>query len=233
MLASFSVRIALCVLLIGCGTPPVPEKPHAIALPSSDEDCGAEPYQAHAAWEGGKPALPVPPALPDTPKKMGDAYTVYGAIHELHMNPNALAKDVTIVGVIVDSNVTRAPKCALHKTGKADPPGCVTEIPTFRIADKAGDAISIPVMGWASNFPNVFEAYTASRKAKPTPWDDELWAVRVPIPLPAPGAKVKVTGRYGFAFTKSSTGVSTEPRTGIMTLTGIDLLEPSPTPISL
>lgn len=221
----------VCLLMIACGQPAQPNSgatATVIPLPKTDEDCGVDRYELHAAWDGGKPVLPVPPTLSNAPIKLGDAYTIYGAMHELQMNPSVFAKDVTIVGVIVDSNVTRAPKCALHKTGKADPEKCVTEVPTFRIADTAGDKISIPVMGWASNFANVYDAYHSTK-----PWDDMLWAVRVPVPLPAVGARVRVTGRYAVSFTKSSSGMASEPRTGILTYASIDVLEPSPTPIKL
>lgn len=216
--------------LFSCGGPAPPAQPAPVAtraLPAPEVDCGIDPYVAHPAWSGPKPVLPAPPVLSGAPKKAGDAYTVFGAINQLHMDPAPLAKDIVIVGVIVDTNLVRAPACALHRTGKADPAGCVTEIPAFRIADGAGEKQSIAVMGWASNFSNVFEASVTQ------PWVDTNWAVRVPAPLPAVGAKVKVTGRYGMSFTKSSTGISTDPRNGIMTFGAIEVLEPAPQPVKL
>jgi hypothetical protein len=59
---------------------------------------------------------------------------------------------------------------------------------------------------------------------------DELWAVDVPYPLPSVGAKVKVTGRYGTVFAKSSAGLVTDPSNGIMTYGSIETLEPPTEP---
>ena len=69
-------------------------------------------------------------------------------------------------------------------------------------------------------FANVWDAQQAKAKR----WDDAMWAVRVPWPLPAVGTKVKVTGRYAFTFTKSSTGISSDPRTGILTYATLEIV---------
>jgi hypothetical protein len=200
--------------------------PAAVAGGSASQDagCGVEAYQPAPAWSGRPSALAPPPTLPDSPQRVGDAYTVAGALHALssRFGGAALAKDITIVGVIVDTNVARAPKCALHRTGVADPPGCVTEIPTFSIADAPGapPAGRIPVMGWASNFAQVFEARLGYQAHPPKkPYIDELWGVELPYPLPTVGAKVKVTGRYAVHFTRSSTGLVADPTHGILTFT--------------
>ena len=62
-------------------------------------------------------------------------------------------------------------------------------------------------------------------------YKDEIWNVTVPYPLPAVGAKVKVTGKYGYSFTKSSTGIVSDPTWGVMTYDGdskIEVVEPAP-----
>ena len=207
--------------------------------------CGStsdEPYKPTPAWSGRKASLPAPPSMPTTPLKAGDSYTIYGAVHHLRSRlhgSEVAGKDITLVGYIVDSNMLRAPSCAVHKTGKKDPDGCTTEIPTFVIADtkevKLDDpkAPKIKVMGWASNFANVFEALEKYKNLKEAPkelYKDELWAVDVPYPLPAVGAKVKVTGRFGVNFAKSSTGIAADPLNGIMTYAKIEVVEPAPEP---
>src|SRR5581483_6048726 len=158
------MRAGYAIVLLACGgqdPPKVAEQPK-VSLPAEDPDCGVDPpYQAHAAWSGAKPTLPPPPTLPSTPTTIGDAYTVYGAMRQLHLDPAPLGKEVSIVGIVVQSNLDKPPACAFHKTGKADPENCVTEIPSFRIADASGDTFSIRVMGFASNFANVFEAAQA------------------------------------------------------------------------
>ena len=132
------------------------------ALLAGAAGCGGDdnPYKPQPAWSGKKASLPAPPAMPTTPIKNGDgSYTIYGAIHQLRSMLHA--KDVTaapiaITGYIVDSNVGRAPKCAIHKTGKADPADCNTEVPSFWISDNKGDmkGPKIRVVGWASGGPS-------------------------------------------------------------------------------
>lgn len=216
-----------------------------VALVLASVGCGSttdEPYKPTPAWSGRKVSLPAPPALPTTPLKAGDAYTVYGAVHHLRSRlhgSEVSGKDIALVGYIVDSNMLRADPCAVHKTGKKDPDGCVTEIPTFIITDTKEAKLDDPkmprikVMGWASNFSNVFEAIDKYKNLKEPPkelYKDELWAVDVPFPLPAVGAKVKVTGRYGVNFAKSSTGIAADPLNGIMTYGKLEVLEPAPEP---
>ena len=41
------------------------------------------------------------------------------------------------------------------------------------------------------------------------------------------GAKVRVTGHYGYTFTKSSTGLVSDPQNGVMTYDKVDVLEPA------
>jgi hypothetical protein len=209
--------------------------------------CGSgsdEPYKPAPAWSGRRASIPAVPQLPNTPTKAGDAYTVYGAIHHLNSrihNTEVTAKDITIQGYIVQTNLEEAPQCAIHKVGKKDPDDCGKElpqgipIPSFWIADNKGDTKGpmIRVLGWAKNFASVYEAMEKYKNLKDPPkelYKDEVWMVDVPFPLPAVGAKVKVTGKYGYTFTKSSTGLVSDPKSGVLTFGSILYLEPSPEP---
>jgi hypothetical protein len=237
-----------CALLASCreNAPPTVVAPQVAAGPAAagsapspaaeDSDCG-DTYVAQPAWSGSKPKLPVPPELSSEPQKIGDAYTVHGAVHALRSRFESaeLTKEVSVIGFIVDTNLPRVDKCALHKTGIADPPGCDTEIPSFTIADTkdATKGERIAVLGWASNFSKVFEAHLRYQKLSAPPaqlYQDPIWAVDVPFPLPSVGAKVKVTGKYGFTFTKSSRGISADPKNGIVTVRRVEYLEPAPAP---
>src|SRR5687768_15096702 len=168
--------LVMSAMLIACGGPstpaPAPTAPTAPTAsvaatpPPKTEDCGDE-YRAAAPPSGPKVDLPEVPNLPSAPKKDGDAFTVFGATHALrsrHESADVTKNEITIVGWIVDSNVARAPKCAWHKTGVADPENCRTEIPAFVIADDKDtlpddpDKAHIRVLGWARNFAAVFDA---------------------------------------------------------------------------
>ena len=237
----------LLVLCVACGGEhkTVAAKPQATAVAiasatasaCADAPTPSDSYTPQAAWSGRAASIPDPPTLPTTPLRVGDAYTVYGAIRALHSIDAAekLAHEITIVGYIVDTNLARAPKCAIHHTGHADPIGCTSEIPTFTIADEKTAAPSAPrirVMGWASNFPNVYEAYLKERAHGHDKLMDEIWARELPSPLPAVSAKVKVTGRYGMVFSLASSGLDVDPRSGILTYTRAETLEPATTPAS-
>jgi hypothetical protein len=206
-----------------------------------------EPYKPAPAWSGRKAAIPAVPTLPTNPIKVGDSYSIFGAIHHLHSrihNVDVTAKDISITGYIVDSNIPTAPKCAVHKTGKKDPDDCVDiPIPSFWIADAKGDPKDpklqkIRVLGWAKNFATIFDAMDAykGKDAASCPTDpkkivkDDVWSVDVPCPLPAVGAKVKVTGKYGYTFTKATSGIVSDPNTGVMTYGKVDQLEAAPEP---
>ena len=197
------------------------------------------PYKPQPAWSGKRANLPAPPALPTTPIKQGDAYTIYGAIHHLQSlihNKDVTAQPISIVGYIVDSNIPRAPDCAVHKTGKKDPDNCNPEVPSFWVADDKGNAKGqkVRVVGWARNFAVIFDAMTAYKKLKEgeqpkEPVMDDMLNVQVPFPLPAVGAKVKITGAYNVARTVVSDMVS-EPAGGVMALQKMEQLEPPPEP---
>jgi hypothetical protein len=203
--------------------------------------CGGEgdnPYKPQPAWSGKAASLPSPPSLPNTPIKQGDSYTVYGAIHYLRSsihNKDVTAAPITITGYIVDSNIPRAPECAVHKTGKGDSETCKAEVPSFWIADEKGDTKSprVRVVGWARNFAVVYDAMVAYKKVKPgdqpkDPVMDQTLNVPVPFPLPAVGAKVRVTGAYNVSRTVSD--MVSEPIGGVMALQKVDQLEPAPEP---
>lgn len=198
-----------------------------------------EPYKATPAWSGKKAAPPAVPTLPTNPIKSGDAFTIFGARHHLQSrihDKEVTSKDITIVGYIVQENVSDAPECAVHKSGKADPETCKAEIPSFWIADAKGDTkTKIRVLGWAKNYASVFEAMEKYKNLKEAPkelYKDEVWSVDLPYPLPAVGAKVKITGKYGYTFSKSSTGIVSDPANGVMTYAKIEYLEPATAPLA-
>ena len=224
--AGLTLLLSLPLLAIGCGS-------------------GDEPYKPAPVWSGRVPSLPIPPTINQAPVKVGDAYTIAGASHHLRsrMHSTEVTKNsITIAGYIVEENISTAPSCAIHKVGKKDPDDCPAagqppiEIPSFWIADTKGagkDAARIRVLGWAKNYATVFEAMTKYDKMKeikdPTKdyFKDDIWSVDVPFPLPAVGAKVKVTGKYGFSFAKSSTGLVSDPVNGVITYEKIEVVEPA------
>jgi hypothetical protein len=202
--------------------------------------CGGDdnPYKPAPDWSGKHASLPSPPSLPTTPVKSGDAYTVYGAIHQLRSLIHAkdvTSQPITVVGYVVDSNIPRAPDCAVHKTGKKDPDNCTPEVPSFWIADNKGDTKGpkIRVVGWARNFAVIYDAMTAYKKLKPGdgPPDggvtDDMLNVTLPYPLPAVGQKLRVTGAYNVAKVVVSDMVS-EPTGGVIAYSKVEQLEPAP-----
>jgi hypothetical protein len=215
-----------------------------LLLAAAVPGCGQtdEPYKAVPAFSGRKANLPAVPTLPAKAIKVGDAYTVYGAMHHLRSrvhNADVNGKDITLVGYIVKTNLMDAPPCAVHKTGKGDKDDCKAPIPAFWIADEKGDdKNAIKVMGWASNFAQIYDAvekYSAPANAKAAveAVKDEFWAVDIPNPVPNVGAKVQITGNYGVSFSKSTSGVETDPSHGIMTYAKLNYVEPPPEPGTL
>jgi hypothetical protein len=202
--------------------------------------CGPaeEPYKAKPAVSGKKASMPAVPTLPQKPKKTSDgAYTVYGITHDLRSRvhfEDVNGKQLSIVGYIVKTNYEDAPKCAVHKTGKGDPPDCKAPVPTFWIADDKGDTKdTIAVMGWASNYAQIFsmiELIDRQPKGKEleAKAQDPVWGVDIPNPIPNVGAKIKVTGNYSKTFTKASSGTAANPKYGIMTAEKIEYLEQAP-----
>jgi hypothetical protein len=201
--------------------------------------CGGDdaPYKAQPVWSGKKANIPPPPTLPNTPFKNGEVYTVYGATHHLRSLVHAkevTTNPITISGYIVESNITTAPACAVHPTGKKDPDTCINiPIPTFTIADNKGDTkgARIKVIGWARNFAVIYDAVKEYDSVKPGEQPkalvkDEMLGADVPYPLPAVGAKVKVTGKYNFSGRTSGDMVA-DPNYGVMMYQKLETLEPA------
>ncbi|MFO0737458.1 MAG: hypothetical protein U0270_16320 [Labilithrix sp.] len=226
----------LCIAACGGASEPAPAPAAPMGVgsaPPPPAPC-EDDYQLASAPSGAKPDLPPVPALPDAPRKVGESYTVFGAVHALrsrYEEKDVTRASISIVGWIVDSNIPRAPKCAWHKAGVRDPDTCIAELPAFVIADSKDtrpDDPSLPhikVLGWAKNWATVFEATASYRGGPPKElYRDEMWSVEVPYPLPAAGTKVKVTGRYGYSFTKSSWGLITDPKNGVLTYEKLEVV---------
>ncbi len=211
----------------------------AVCAGSLSLGCGSDdqPYTPKPPVTGAKLSLPAVPTLPTKAKKQGDAYTIWGVTHDLHSrvhNEDVNGKKISLVGYIVKTNYASAPPCSVHKTGKGDAADCKSSIPTFSIADSKDEKTDmIDVMGWASNYAQMFTMIEALDKAakgkeKDVKLQDEFWASDIPNPLPNVGAKVKVTGQYGVTFTKATGGAAANPKYGIMTVEKIEYLEPAP-----
>lgn len=209
-----------------------------LAAGSSLLGCGdeGEPYQPLVPPAGVKASLPPVPTVPKLPIKEGEAYTVWGASYYLrsrvHHNDVA-GRDLKLTGYIIATNLDEAPKCAIHATGKQDPEGCEAPIPTFWLADSkdAKKEDSVRVLGWASNYAQLYDAvndYKKRRRSKKTdaePLQDAFWGVKIPFPLPGPGAKVTVTGNYSTAFTRATSGTVADPIMGVLTYDDLEYAE--------
>jgi hypothetical protein len=198
--------------------------------------CGREEvkYEPVPAVSGSKASLPAVPNVPQRPEKDGDAFTVWGASYALRnrVHTKEVAdQELKVVGYIIKTNLMDAPECAVHKGGKADPDGCRPPVPTFWIADSKDADLkdSMKVMGWASNYANIFDAIEEFDKGKEdATYADTTWGVNLPKPLPAVGAKVRVKGGYSTDFSMSSGGLEADPIMGIMTYKEIEYLEQAP-----
>ena len=209
----------------------------ASALASNSLGCGGDEkqYEPKPAVSGRKANLPAVPTLPQKAKKVGDAYTVWGVTHDLRSrvhHEDVNGKKLSLVGYIVKTNYKDAPACAVHKTGKGDPADCKAPVPSFAIADEKGETKDmIEVMGWASNYAQMFtmiESIDKAAKGKEgeVKLADEFWGADLPNPIPNVGAKVKVSGTYGVTFTKATGGAAANPKYGIMSVEKIEYLEP-------
>jgi hypothetical protein len=195
-----------------------------------------EPYQPVVPPTGAKANLPPVPSVPKKPLKEGEAFTVWGASYYLrsrvHHNDVA-GRDLKITGYIVATNLDEAPKCAIHATGKQDPEGCEAPIPTFWLADAkdAPKTEAMKVLGWASNYAQLFDAVNDYRKRRSSkkkefePLQDAFWGVKIPFPLPNVGAKVTVSGNYSTAFTRATSGTVADPIMGVLTYDDLEYLE--------
>lgn len=211
---SLTLSLSLALSLVGCGKE-------------------APKYEPKPAVSGLSVQLPPVPTVPAKPTKDGDAYTVWGASYALRNRVHQKEVEdqkISIVGYIVKSNITEAPECAVHKGGTADPEGCKAPVPTFWIADEKGADLkdAMKVMGWASNFANVFDAIKEYDTKEDAEHADTTWGVTLPKPLPAVGAKVKIEGNYSTNFTMASAGAEADPIMGILTYGKIEYLEQAP-----
>jgi hypothetical protein len=204
--------------------------------------CGQpeQKYEPRGAPSGAKANIGPVPNLPQKPIKVGEDYTVWGASYYLRSRVHAaevVGKRLNLTGYIVKTNLPDAPPCAVHKTGKADPEGCKAPVPTFWIADTKDADLkdAIKVMGWASNFAQIYDAVEKYKKeeketdkSKLEPQVDNFWGVKLPRPLPAKGGKLTVTGTYSTTFTRATSSAEADPIQGIMTYDEIKWLEEPP-----
>ncbi len=196
--------------------------------------CGEEEvkYEPRPAPSGVKANLPAVPNVPQKPIKAGDAYTVWGASYSMRSRvkrKEVAGKKLSITGYITKTNLAEAPECAVHKGGKADPEGCEPPVPAFWIGDTkdAPESECIKVMGWASNFAQLYDAIEAyDKKEDAEPHMDTFWAVKIPKPIPVAGAKVTVKGDYSSTFTKASKGTEADPIMGLLTFDEMTYIEP-------
>jgi hypothetical protein len=103
--------------------------------------------------------------------------------------------------------------------GKADPEGCNAPVPRSGSARPARrpENECIKVMGWASNFAQVYDAVEEYEKKEDAEKSDTFWGVKLPNPLPMKGAKVTVKGDYSTTFVRATTGTEADPIMGILT----------------
>jgi len=208
-----------------------------IALLACAVGCSNEEskYEPKPAYTGEKASLPAVGSVPQKPIKQGEAYTVWGASYQLRSrvhHDSINDKDVKITGYIVKTNLPEAPACAVHETGKADPDNCTPPIPTFWLGDSPDAPLdeTIRVMGWASNFAQLYDAikeYKKREKSKKEaePLQDAFWGVALPNPLPVKGAKVTVKGSYSTTFTKATSGIVSDPIMGVLTYDSVEFHE--------
>jgi hypothetical protein len=176
--------------------------------------------------------VPVVPLLPNRPLRDGDAYTVWGAGYLLRSRAHRGeldGKSVTLVGYIVKTNLPDTPRCLIHPSGQADPENCSAPFPAFWLADSPHGALddSIKVMGWASNYAQIYQAIRTYDSPRGGDYSDEYWGIRLPNPLPAVGAKVRVTGQYGPTFSGASSGTESDPNMGVLSYRSMEVLEPA------
>lgn len=160
----------------------------------------------------------------------GSNYTVWGLGYSLRSRPHRAAvtrQPIVVYGYVVATNLATAPVCAVHKGGIADPEDCRAPIPAFWLADRPDADIddSVKVMGFASNYAQLYDAIHEFDRGKPAL--DAYWGVEIPNPLPAVGAQVAVTGTFGTTFSMSSSGSETDDIMGIVTFNSMETLEPA------
>lgn len=203
----------------------------ALAAACGSQEPKYEPKQPPA---GVKANIPSPATLPDHPIKEGEAYTVWGAGYSLRsrvLRAQVAGKELKITGYITKTNLSEAPKCAIHATGKEDPPNCQAPIPAFWLGDtpEAPEEESLKVLGWASNFAQIYDAVrryrSDRRRGRKRELQDHFWQVPTPNPLPAAGAKATVSGTYSTTFTRATSGTEADPLMGLLTYASMEYSE--------
>jgi len=195
-----------------------------VTVPSANTDDPAAESSAPAPSTTG---LPPVPRLAKRPIKVGGAYTVWGASYSLRhvaLHDSIDGQTIEVRGVIGKTNLMDAPRCAVHPPGIADPPGCQSSLPEFWLCDDRNDPLDdcIQVMGWASNYAQLYKAIGSCALDPPTPVVDGYFGVEIACPIPAAGAQVVVTGTYATTFTGASNGTAADPIMGILTSKSID-----------
>ena len=216
-----AVTLAVGLAAAGCGSPDLK-------------------YVPHGAPSGEKVNIGPVPNLPQRPIKAGEDYTIWGVSYSLRSRTHSTdvaGKKLNLTGYVVKTNLPDVPPCAVHKTGKADPEGCKAPVPSFWIGDTKDADIKdcIKVMGWASNFAQVFDAIEKYKKeeketdkSKLEAQVDNFWGVKLPRPLPAKGGKLTVTGTYATTFTRATSSAEADPIMGLMTYDEVKWLEEPP-----
>jgi hypothetical protein len=233
------------VMLLACQTPgPAPvaatagqsSTAQSVPQPAAEATVASAPSAMQAPPSAG--AIPSASAFPRSEavqparaRRPGKVYTVSGAIEALHTEALVLNEraEARVIGVIAKVNYDDIPACAVHPTAEADPEGCSSPFPSFWLASNSNDGSSdrIPVVGWASDAANLYEAMQHFDSGNPEPHVDLLWGQAMPRPLPAVGAEVVVSGFYGTGF-RMSIEVPLELRSGIITYTSLEYVKQAP-----
>lgn len=213
----------------------------AACVGSSLMGCGGDEvkYNPRPA-PSAKASLPPVPNVPKTPVKDGENYTIWGASYYFRSavhRKEVLGQRLSLKGFISHTNLLDAPECAVHEPGKADPADCKTVPPMFWICDSkdAKDEDCIQVMGWASNYAQLYGAIEEAKKAKEgdkVEYMDTFLAKPIPYPIPAAGAEVVATGQYAGTYS-TSLGTEANPIMGILTLEKLEYVTPAPEPATL
>jgi tetratricopeptide (TPR) repeat protein len=210
-------------LLEALGDVPVEDVP-AATPPKPTSDVSATPVR-----------LPTVPNFPDLPRTQGDAFTGWGAsfalrsrAHRRDVVREGPDRFISITGYVTKTNLPDAPKCAVHRPGRADPPTCPRPMPTFWLGDTkdAPPNECIRVVGWASNYAQIYEAIRAFDRRVPSEYIDGFWGVSVPNPLPVEGEKLTVRGTYDTAFALAGAGRELDTEMGFLSYQSQKVLEP-------
>ncbi|MEZ4444515.1 MAG: hypothetical protein R3B72_35905 [Polyangiaceae bacterium] len=203
-----------------------------VAPPSSGPTPAVHPPPSCAQIPGTVPALPAI-ELSDLPFTNDDGtYTVFGATHHLRLqarNAEVTQQPITVSGCITATNYEQAPACAVHRTGVADPANCEAPAPSFHLADDCSGGVAVRVMGWASNWAQIFTMIEGiDQYGDEAVLEDEFFGHELPNPIPAVGSRVRATGTYGHFYTRGSRGRAADPRYGILTASRIELIQRAP-----